>query len=536
MSTFLIGGDDTIHVLEELGLAYPCEMDEHLIVPYVHLFPLEVDVLQPSSSCMQQRDEDDDDESTTSSSSSSSSSSSNESKTLILVTDCHPKVLSRTTVGASEDGAVMYIGPDSLALVQHLPLQDHLRRKFQDQERRQEIQGTNNANKNSPTRTSSSSSSSRILDFCTGSGIQALSTLMSLERLDPNATAVCVDYNERALRFTKFNALLNGIDAGRIHLIRADLISGDLLPLKQKEEIPLLEDGDILDGLDYENNIMGMLIGTRSGEVDEQLNMSNLFDVILANPPFIPVPGRCTIKGNKDSSNDTNIRDSISRRYGLFSSGGSSGEEVLQSIISMSSRLLRPNDGILAIVSEFMNPPLSPQTIKGGDEGRDERQGNVMTDKDIHVNDTILHKLHKWWYDSPHDDDDDDESTCTGPSRSRIAGGNGILFTNEFPVSAETYSSRRADDENEYVIWMKHLKDFNIHHISPGMLYIRSTTGTCKIHDEEKGIKKYNDDVSLLLPSLKVSSGLVPKHNTLGSIWTPYNHAAVSFTRFEWRK
>ncbi len=325
-------------------MAYPCEIDECLIVPYVQLFPLEVDILQQvsssstSSSSMVRLDEDDmcgDDDS-------SVLSSETETRTLILVTDCHPRVLSRTTVGASEDGAVMYIGPDSLALVQHLPIQEHLKRKYRHQyhhdvERlEEEEEGGKFANENSP---------NRILDFCTGSGIQALSTLVSLERMDPNAIAVCVDYNERALRFTKFNALLNGIDAERVHLIRADLISGDLLPLRQ--EVDIVEETKSVEGIENENNIMDVLMSI--GEVDGKSKISLLYDVILANPPFIPVPGNCTIKDDGDSNIDTNIRGNISRRYGLFSSGGSSGEEVLQSIVSMSSRLLRPNDGVLAI-------------------------------------------------------------------------------------------------------------------------------------------------------------------------------------------
>ena len=42
---------------------------------------------------------------------------------LLLMPDVHPNIVSSTTVGIKGDGAVVYIGPNSLAMVQHmLPL------------------------------------------------------------------------------------------------------------------------------------------------------------------------------------------------------------------------------------------------------------------------------------------------------------------------------------------------------------------------------------------------------------------------------
>ena len=138
-----------------------------------------------------------------------------ENKLLILVIVCHPIILSQTTVGVEEEGTVMYIGPDSLALVQHRPIQSHMRQVL--------------------SRRMSSSSGNidadhfQVLDFCTGSGVQALvSTLKSLEIVDPGAKALCVDVNDRAQRFTKFNGFLNGMDGNdKVNTINADITESD---------------------------------------------------------------------------------------------------------------------------------------------------------------------------------------------------------------------------------------------------------------------------------------------------------------------
>lgn len=133
-----------------------------------------------------------------------------ENKPLILVIVCHPIILSQTV---EEEGTVMYIGPDSLALVQHRPIQSHMRQVL--------------------SRRMSSSSGNidadhfQVLDFCTGSGVQALSTLKSLEIVDPGAKALCVDFNDRAQRFTKLNGFLNGMDGNKVNTINADITESD---------------------------------------------------------------------------------------------------------------------------------------------------------------------------------------------------------------------------------------------------------------------------------------------------------------------
>ena len=83
-------GSEFVQLLERLGLAFLS--DDRLVVPYVHVCPVTVG-----------------------------------ERTLFLATDLHPNVLSMTTIGSDDDkrsttndnsteddGAVMYIGPDSL--------------------------------------------------------------------------------------------------------------------------------------------------------------------------------------------------------------------------------------------------------------------------------------------------------------------------------------------------------------------------------------------------------------------------------------
>lgn len=103
----------------------------------------------------------------------------------------------------SED-PVMYVGMDSLGLVHTAP----------------------------------QSSVSRVLDLCCGSGVQGLVASRYAREV------VSVDINPRAIRFSRFNAQLNGVDNIRFHL------------------------GDLYEAA------------------------SGYFNTILANPPFVPSPSR----------------------------------------------------------------------------------------------------------------------------------------------------------------------------------------------------------------------------------------------------
>lgn len=85
----LIGGKDTIKLMESLGLAFPCEIDKEIIVPYVHIFPLSIPLLRRNEEI--------------------GKISENEITSMLLVTDLHPTLLCRTTVGCADDGGKLTI-------------------------------------------------------------------------------------------------------------------------------------------------------------------------------------------------------------------------------------------------------------------------------------------------------------------------------------------------------------------------------------------------------------------------------------------
>ena len=102
-----------------------------------------------------------------------------------------------------QEDPVMYIGSDSLGLIQSAPRYP----------------------------------SKYTLDLCTGSGVQAIVASLYSNRV------LAIDINPRAVRFARFNAMLNGIHNMQVQL------------------------GSLYDGLD-----------------------NHSFDTILANPPFVPSP------------------------------------------------------------------------------------------------------------------------------------------------------------------------------------------------------------------------------------------------------
>lgn len=293
-------GEDTICLFEKFGMAFSSSISDEVVVPYIQLFPMEINC-----------------------------------NDLIIATDWHPSVLMSTVAGTREEGAVMYIGPDSIALFQHMPL-NFLSTKVE-----------------------------KFIDLCCGSGVQAIAHLSSIENAN-GVTSFCIDINARALNFTKFNAALNGF-IKNIILLQTDL-------LKNADQLSsILEEAS--------------------------------FDAILANPPFLPVPG---INSSQSAA------ESIARRYGFFSDGGTDGENVLEIIIEFASRSLSPN-GYLAIVSEFMNP-----------------------------GESLCNKIKVWW-------DEQAKHAATG-----------VIFTNEFPVSRDVYSLRRSANNDEAVVWKEHLDNMKV--------------------------------------------------------------------------
>ena len=424
----IVGGSASIELLENLGLAFPCEVDPSLVVPYCHLFPMDVPQVKGVGV-----------------------------ESIVLATDLHPVALSRTTAGTQEEGAVMYIGPDSLALVQHLPLAQQVDNPEWKGARRDHL----------------------ILDLCTGSGIQAIATLAALGQFDATAKAICVDINERALRFTKFNSILNGM-GDRIDIVKGDISDQKALPMKSPISNHTYTSGSLVQAL---RCLAGDGISKDS------------FDIILSNPPFIPVP---PIHPTTGESLAESTWKSIDLRYGLFSSGGADGESILANILTMAPKLVN-GCGFVGIVSEFMNPSKS-----------------------------LCWKLEQWWAEGCENDCADPPDTHTG-----------VLFTNEEPIEASIYARRRANDDDECNIWLSHLNDQHIRSISPGLLYIRGqqlpslTVGSGPSDSVGDNGRRSLQRSSACPASLQLEHILVPK-SAKGSIWTPQNLDAVNFTRKRW--
>mmetsp|Transcript_4544 Transcript_4544/g.11724 ORF Transcript_4544/g.11724 Transcript_4544/m.11724 type:complete len:553 (-) Transcript_4544:1599-3257(-) len=374
-------GNEFVELLQTLGLAYnlhdKSDRSNSLLVPYAHVFPVTVS-----------------------------------GKTIYLCTDLHPNVLSLTTIGTSKnfvsrngdgdntsDGAVMYIGPDSLALLDHWSCL-------------QRVKETDN-----------------IVDVGCGSGIQALALVV---RSSGYRSVKCVDINERALRITRFNFELNNFD-------KPTLILGNICQ----------PTGKIFESNDAPKPWKELL-----GESTTYL---------VSNPPFLPVPLNY---------------DTIASRYGLFSNGGSSGEDFLQSLITLASEVLDRHDtcAALAVVSEFMNPAV---------------------DFDL--------RLSSWWKNGY-------------PASA-------LLFTNEAPLDAVAYAERRADSLDEVAKWEGHLQQEGIQYISPGLMFLKHGRNACDSRplNETKTMIRNSQDMDL-------AHYLIPT-TPEGSIWTPTNLDARDLTR-----
>ena len=400
-----------IELLKELGLICHCEYDTNLIYALVSITPIDLHEIQ---------------------------------NTLYVATDWHPRVLNMIHIHQreqilngqeTEEEAVMYIGPDSLSLIEHWII--HYTTRIQ-----------HSYNKNTTT----------ILDLCTGSGIQALVYLMILTNMQPDRThhAVCVDMNPRALRFCQFSAALNGIPSHSVTLVQGDIVKGIGRMYIQDRKIKSHSEDE-----------------THYPIIQLLQTFHPAYDLITANPPFLPVP--------------PNEKSALFRRHGLFSSGGPSGEVVLAAALSMSKSLSNPHGGCTAIVSEFFF-----------------RGDNYNIDS-IHE---LVERLLLYWNRSQNDNNIEE-------SRRRLSGSKAILFTNEYPISRQEYSNRRADTINEAQSWQNHMETEHISSCSPGLIFIQ------------------NMDISQQTRYSKQRQWIhhiVPKSD-MGSIWTPSNTKAIAVTK-----
>lgn len=138
---------------------------------------------------------------------------------------------------------------------------------------------------------------SNVLDLCCGCGIQGITALSSWAR---NVTFV--DINPRAVSFASFNLFLNGIEEDRW----------------------LVVTGDLYDALEDE---------------------AEQFDVILANPPYIP-SGKGAV---------ANLE--------VFGDGGADGDSIIQQIVAGAPVHLTAQ-GFVAIVSNLVNIDNYPEKLE----------------------------------------------------------------------------------------------------------------------------------------------------------------------------
>lgn len=436
--------------LQDLGLAFPCEHDSNLIVPYVQIAPLQLDAATR--------------------------------RTLYLVTDWHPAVLSSTVAGSHD--AVMYIGPDSLALVQHW-IHAFPSILIQAATCSTDCNSVDNGNRSPP-------ATVVVVDVCTGSGIQALAALAMLGPTG-NARAVCVDVNPRALRFTAFNAALNGLSAGaaNLQLVLGNVLTGEgqlWTASEQESGVPTTVSETIVRAQDKPllQVLREAIAAPTTADTAGSLSVSGETPatmLLTANPPFLPVPP-----------------DIVQARHGLFSAGGPSGEAVLAGIVQTASQLLTPGS-YLAIVSEFFL-----QKEKNQDEAGESVQTESTTA------DALMERIQTWW---------------GRPS------GRGLLLTNQFPVSAATYAERRADSPEERNVWLQHLQDLSIDSASPGLLYIQKLTAPEAETFEQSKEDKEDEEI----PDKDPQDSLLQLHHVTvekskwGSLWTPSNPVGVEFTQ-----
>ncbi len=157
----------------------------------------------------------------------------------------------------------------------------------------------------------------RVLDLCTGSGIQGIMAAGSARQV------TCVDINQRALEFVKLNAMINGLTNVRT-------VKGNLYEAVAGEE----------------------------------------FDLILANPPFVPSPEEDRL---------------------LFRDGSASGDSVLREIVAGLPRHLAPG-GLSQIYT------LIPVT----DGNFNDRVKGWLQDGSFHVMTMVHLETNNFWFLKSH--------------------------------------------------------------------------------------------------------------------------------------
>lgn len=493
---------------------------------------------------------------------------------LIFATDWSPPGSTALT-----EEPVMYIGPDSIGLVQHAPRRVTSRSRFTGAglggPRVDDLpifaSGANVADEGDAQRAAGEVGEGvleTVLDLCCGSGVQGIAAA-ALRGGD--ALVTCVDINPRAVRFARFNALLNGLDESRFRAVAGDLycaLAGRQptdetaspgavqARVSAEKQTPAGEgyaprstlggttgreaSGGALEAngergpgpLPFEN---GEDASTRSSPEapsgggapgsPRNENASKTFDLILVNPPFVPVPPRL---------------DSVRRRYDVFAAGGANGEEIVEGIFRGVMDHLRPG-GVLAMVSELVNPRTFDVKLRRwvGSRGPENIPAAEATAAAAGV---ALVERGQTERSAP-DNEQRGEGCSTTPSGSQLPEGDafpsssraavgdgddssawtGVVMHEKVPWTAEEYAARRAGTAREAQGWERHLALVGVEEMAPGFVFVRRREPPSS---EAPGA---GHDLGGLSGGEAMGSFDVDIQG-VGKLWAPHNKAAVENT------
>lgn len=374
---------------------------------------------------------------------------------------------------------VMYIGPDSIGLVQHAP-----RSVAPCSDSNEFVERGEGIDETGRPRME------MILDLCCGSGVQGIAAAV-LRR--GNARVTCVDINPRAVRFARFNAALNGLDETKFFATVGDLYSA-------------------IEGKDL----------TQTHVTDNA--SSSIFDLILANPPFVPVPpelGRAR------------------RRYDAFASGGPDGEEVISGIFRGVMERLRPG-GILAVVTELANPRnnygaklvrwIGEAPTRSADAATagtpTTSTGGVATPRG---SETFRKENSPCGAISAAAG-----GSCSGSKALRvdIAGASqrdwdAAIFHEQRPWSRAEYSANRGGSTIEAKGWERHLDLVGIEEMAPGFIFVRRRCST--------GSRQKDQRSDLQPAKAPQPPGWSFHIEGVDKLWAPYNRAALESSQLALR-
>lgn len=560
-------GPEAIASADSLGITGECPVDPSLLVSLVQIFPLDADVQSPlplgvksivadendqSSQCNKAAQNNQGTPSDGNDGCSASGGLPGGSRAVLKSPSAGGKVAPDANLGAYSgisspsnllfatdwpppgstaliEEPVMYIGPDSIGLVQHTPRRTSLitppitpprdvgigeggQQYSEFSERVSSEDDASFAGSNAEGEATEQGES--ILDLCCGSGIQGIAAAVLR---GGNAHVTCIDINPRAVRFSRFNACLNNLDLSRFTAVV----------------------GDLYTALDAD-------VGNAAAAVQEtdQFRRSKLkyteadagnFDLILANPPFIPVPPKL---------------ESATRRYDLFAAGGSTGEEVLREIFVGALDRLRPG-GLLAVVSELANPAVfdvklrtwigcarqygEPAMLLGGQNPAESTAARSALVAARHAEGFADEGHVESALSSAYGDQNGVAESEEGRQRKNGRASDdrwaGLVLHEKAPWSAKEYASRRAGSSPETEGWLCHLHRMGIDSMAAGFVFVRKTgeRGTDRAGDDQVRTKEEGGDQNMAdSPTVEVRG--------VDKVWAPHNTAAIEGSKRALRK